>query len=657
MRERIVLDPAAVADAGRTELDLTLDVFAGGALQIDEKGIEWGDAAIEAAAADGEYGSVVIDHTIPNRVVTIPLIALDTAAVSFDQARRSLQQWVGLVQRTYRGWLMREHGGQPRYLDVMKASLKMGGGTLQALGLSDADIVLTLETLPDWTGPEQLLGSARLTGGGVVRLATVAGDWPARMRAVIRDTSGNAQRSLLYATRPAVSDAAAAIDYAATALTRLSGTARTDHIVYSALPPTWIAVLSTDVSGVGKMSHVGPHRIWALVETTASAQVRLEWTAGSGAAFRQNAIVTLPTGATWVDLGQVQVPRAVAGTQQWEGRILANASGATLRIFRVVVLPTAYASGLVNATSVVPTSASVGAWDDFETQTSGRNLDGTSAPAGGPWTGGGTSTTPFSVSGGTAVWNGAQDTMRFAVLLGTQLRETDMSAKVTCGAGVAAGTRDSASNTVGIVARYVDANNWVGGFVNFSLMKGGAIRQWVLSLVTCVAGTPTAWALPAISGTYPGDTLRLIVGNGTATVYSGSTPLSISSIAALATGGALERGAPGLSGSWSRSGLTGGGYGSWDNFFVASAGAAAVDDAVLFANGQAQLTTAGYARADASGTAYASLPPIGTLPRLSPPAADLYVRTARAVAGQPLPSTAGGDVTVDVYGRPCFLFI
>lgn len=647
MSERYFLDPAEVADPGRTEIELTDD---SGAIRIATDGPQMGEASVESYMAEGEFGATVIDRSYPNRALEVPLVILDTEALPFDDARRQVQAWVGLVQETGRGWIGRETANGTLYYDVVRATLRLGSDNLQAWGYVDANAALVLEVNPDGHKAEQLLGSGTITGSGVIALDGVPGDYPARMRAVIRDGSGNAQRSLLYAVRPANTDPTAAIAYDATALTRFGGSARSDHVAFSALPPTWVAVLSSDVSGVGKMSHVGPHRVWTLFETAAPMQVRLEWASGSSAAFQPNRIVSLPTGATWVDLGEVQLDPAAAGSQQWEGRWLAN--GTALRIYRVRIVPTAYASGYVNASTVVPTASSVGAWDDFDSHSAGT-LDGKTAPAGGTWSGAG-SGSAIAVGSGVASWSGSTGS-RFAVLLGTSLGFTDMRAIV--GASAIPGTGENASAATSLVARYVDANNWVVGSVHVSRLRGGAVRYYRLLITVCVAGVATTSATSDRAEVFSsGRELRFVVSGGSALLYLDNVlELAISS-AALGTSGVLARGSPGVQAEASRTGLVGGSSSTWDNLYVATPSASAVDDAVVHPRQAAELATDGYSRADAAGAAYARLAPIGSLPRCPVGDAELYVQVARSIIGQPLPSTTGDRTTVEVYGRPCYQF-
>lgn len=63
------LDPSGAATTPRVELDLN-----SGPLNIDQKGIDWGDAAITGYMADQQmWGSNLVSFRVPNRIVRIPL--------------------------------------------------------------------------------------------------------------------------------------------------------------------------------------------------------------------------------------------------------------------------------------------------------------------------------------------------------------------------------------------------------------------------------------------------------------------------------------------------------------------------------------------------------------------------------------------------------
>lgn len=145
MSETVVLDPVEVADA-RVELDIT--DFIGPA------GPDWGDAAIEAAMAEAQRGQIPIAFRIPNRQITIPLLLLDWDDTNFDDLRSAVQAKVARFQDEG-GWLKRSIAGDPVYVDIVGATLKLGGGTSQATTSIDPDAVLTLEAIPDFYGDEE----------------------------------------------------------------------------------------------------------------------------------------------------------------------------------------------------------------------------------------------------------------------------------------------------------------------------------------------------------------------------------------------------------------------------------------------------------------------------------------------------------------------
>jgi hypothetical protein len=148
MSERIVVDPAELAPE-RVALELHA-----GAFQVGPEGPDWGDAQIASYTAETARGELPVDYRLPNRTVTIPLLIQDGDEVTFDEARTMLQQKVGLWQREG-GVLKREIDGRATYLDVVGATLKLGGGSLQATVGFDHEASLVLETLPDWYGAER----------------------------------------------------------------------------------------------------------------------------------------------------------------------------------------------------------------------------------------------------------------------------------------------------------------------------------------------------------------------------------------------------------------------------------------------------------------------------------------------------------------------
>lgn len=641
--ERILLDPAAVAAPGRVEIDLTAD---DGPIQVGKDGPQWGESASEPYMADGEYGAIPVDHTRGLRPVEIPLVILDTPSVSFYEARRLAQQWVGLVQQTYKGWLVRElSDGRRIYADVVRATLKLGGDEAQAYGWADANAVLSLETLPDWYEDEELFGSGTLTGGGTVRLAHDGGDMPSRVRVEIRDTSGVDQRSLVYAVRPEQSEPTAAIDFGAADLTPL-GSARlgVDFLEHQNLLSTWIAVMSTDVAGVGPMTHVGPHRLLVLTERSSmsgTAQMCIEWAAGSAAPQRTR-VVTVAAGASWADFGQIQLPAPMAGARGWAGRLLINApNGTTLRVRRLLVLPVAYAHGTVEARATMATSASLLALETAETGTG--TLRGRTAAVGGRWAELGAGNA-FAITDGVITRTGTG--VQIAYLDGS--RAAAINATTTIDATFTRYTTLQ-SVGVGIAARVVDASNYLAAGVLLTAERRVSIRTeavWIIDQV--VGGVRTQLAVPA-PAILPATFIRVVVGtDGVVALYRDGTLVLQAQSRQLATGGALASGYTGFY----HAGDTAESLGIYGGLTVQASTAL---DAAVFANRTGSLRTEGYAREGADGL-YGQQVPIGTLPRIEGSPAELYVRPMRSPLGQAVDPAVADGCTVSVYGRRCHLF-
>jgi hypothetical protein len=647
--ERFVLDPPEVALVGRTEIDLTAP---DGAVRIGPEGPQFSEATAEHMMADGEWGSIPVDETFPNRTVEVPLVALSTDRSTLNEARGRIQQWVALVQREG-GWFMREfEDGSRLFHDAVRATLRWGASTAAAYGFADVDGVLVIEYLPDPYGPECVVGSGSGSGGVTVTCRDVPGDYPARCRIVIEERSGQDQRGLIYAVRPHNPDATAAMDFAATDLTPLGGaTARTGYVEYASLPPTWVATLSTRIGGVGEMTHVGAHRVLALAAASGSASgtayTRLEWAAGGDVGPGQNKIRTLSSRPAWVDLGEVRVPDAPEGQQRWEGRFLVSApAGWTYRIYRVLVLPVDHAYGLVNATTSLATGARVAAWDTFAHPAG--TLDGQTAPEGGRWSGAG-ATGAFLTSGSAAYRATTRDSgYRFAILADATGTPTDAQASI------AVDLPSAGAIFAGIVARYRDTNNYVAGVVSVFETSPG-VRNTAFRIDKVVGGVASPLAASFNSGAFTGwHAYRLAVdASGNVSFYvDGVLRAQALGDASLAGAGALGAGAAGLLD------VNTGGAATryYDNFFVDRS--TWVQDAVVYASGDATLSTAGYHRSGPDGL-HGELVVAPDLPRL-PPGGDLdvYCRTSRAPFGGELLSADERDaLAVTVNARPCHQFV
>jgi hypothetical protein len=644
--ERLVLDPDDETD-GRVEFDLT--PFVG------PTGPDFGDAVIEAYMAEAAVGQVPVDFRIPNRPVTIPLNLMAHGELTYEDVRRSVQAKAGLFQREG-GVLMREVNGTPWYADIVNASLKMGGSTAQALLGVDADAVLTLETLPDWYGEEVGLGTTAGPGEVVTVLDPAAGDHPGRTRIVVTDTDGAARRGVLWAIRRRhYSDASTAAPvYAAEDLTpadvaapaTVSGSIGAQAIQHPSVGENWTPLLSTDVDGVGAMTHTGSYRVWARVQASAGdVRCRLVWDVGDLVNPTPNRAALIPGAGAWymIDLGAIRVDRSPLGAHQWAGMVQAacgnGAAAVTIDRLWLWNADDAMGSAAIVAPSLEPGVRDYQARDEFS-QAAG-NLSGKTATIGGNWTTGG-DTGDFETSGDGVVTRAAA-TERWARL------GTTKSAAVAQVDVLYDGDPDG---LIGVMLRFSDATHnihaGIGGYGYFYLvgyngagpadpfmftnMPLSPSTWYTVRLAVDIDGVIKAWAYP--KGAQPGTPLTAVM-------------------AAAATGGALDDGYAGIIDSGGPSG----GSRRFDNF----ASWDLEQDAVVHANRALEFRTDGAFRENADGTGRGVVTPFGDLPRL--PAGGLEGRSAelmvKATRGDlaTLPDLSADDISVQVFHRPSFLFV
>lgn len=654
MSETIVLDPNEETD--RFEIDIT--PYIGGA------GPDFGEAAIEAYFADADLGQVPIAHTIPNRVVTIPLNVLTLGGLTFDQLRSMLQAKVGLWQREG-GVIKRETSIGPVYADVVDARLKLGGSTAQAMQDVDVDAVLTLECIPDWYGDELDLASETGTGEVIRLLAPERGDHPGRVRIVVSDASGVSQLGLLWGIRSRHYDSAvtAALSYEAEALTPLDAAAiatamlpgasggGTDNIVtHDNLGANWTPVLSTDLAGIGPLTHTGSYRVYVRAHTTSNPppRIRLAWDVGDLTNPVTNTPVS-PAGANGfyvIDLGEVRLDPAPVGTHRWRGQIQAVGvdGGENISIDRVRLQPLDEYAGLLRAPMRnEPGLVDYVCRDEFNQS---GDLDGSALPAGGTWATSG-STGDFQTSGdGTLSRSTTLDDSPRVALAGTSvLAATAATLDISA----------TADAEKAVVVRYVDANNFVR--VTRTEAAGGAM---VIAVVLTEGGSPVS----VFSGSARGLAVSTVsvlfdtAGNFYVWTYppgsSPGDPVVVGQDDLLADGGALEDGHVGI---WDYSGFTAGTR-TYDNF------AAWVPDrdAVIHPNRALEIRTDGVYRENPDGDGYGPVWAAGDLPRLPSPGleareVELLVATSRGDLNQ-LPDPSPDDsLDVQVLYRPSYLYV
>lgn len=670
----IVLDPVEVAD-NRVELHLNY-----GAIRVGPEGPDFGDAQIEQYLAEAARGQVPVDYRIPNRTITIPLLLGASGSAGFTSARRQLQAKVARIQDEG-GWLKR---GSGMYADIVNATLEFPDKHGH-LGV-EANVLLTLEAIPDFYGDEiELALHPATTGDGhlVFTETEPDGDHPGRVRIVVTNDSSRDLLGLLYGIRSRnySAEATAQTVYEAEDLTPLdvstisadaaaSGGSTVRH--NTERTGTWINMLSTEIDGVGHMTHAGSYRAWALVKSQFAVEdeepyLRLVYGVGDMVNPEENPPVQWPaaTGGYYlVDLGELRLDRAPIGTHRWEGRIQRKGSTGFNEIIwvdKLFVVPADNAYGALRAPQIAQPPAEIVGSDSFASTTAGNALNGSAAPVGtwdSSWTGEDATDFAFTdFSSGEQVGRTAVSSTngRIATLNTVAITDTEVSADVYCT------SFSTAANEVrqAVIARVVDFSNLLRLEARWET-DGVSQTPW-LSIIQVVGGTPTtlAEAQPDTTPTLGNwHSLRLSVysnGHVDAEMVNAAGTV-IGSLSAdsddLATGGDLE---DGLAGIYDYKGGSTAATRYYDNVNVAPLEPL---DAVAYAGRTIELRTDGHYRESHDGTG-ARRVPYGDLPRL--PAGGLEDRTVEITLIpsrgdlQEIPSNGLDDISAQVFYRPSWL--
>lgn len=452
MAEVIVLDPSEVATA-RTSVDITP--------WIDAEGVDWGDGDIAAYMADQSRGSSPVDFRVPNRTVTMPLVVKTVGGTTFADIRSKIQSKAALFQQEG-GWLKRlPSSGGTVFADVVNATLKMGGGWLQAHKSVDPDAQLVLECVPDFYGSEIDLGdNVTTTLPELVFTETgIRGDYPGRCRIVVDDDQAISQLGLIWGIRSRhySASAAAQLAYPASELTAIGTTFGTN----------WTPLYSTDrdsgTTPLGPLTHTGTYRVWIQFVYAAAnpVQFRFVWDVGDFTLPVENDPVAAPglAGTFALDLGEIRLDAPPTGTHRWTGVLQGKGvvGGETFTLNRIWFVPVDEGYGVLRA----PINGDLGlanftARDEFN-QTAGA-LAGKSAPIGGTYVGAG-DPDDFTVetTGKTAQRTAVSDpTHGRLITLNTNMTMTAVQVDF-----LADNMPASQSVGQGVIARYVDASNYV----------------------------------------------------------------------------------------------------------------------------------------------------------------------------------------------------
>lgn len=284
--------------------------------------------------------------------------------------------------------------------------------------------------------------------------------------------------------------------------------------------------------------------------------------------------------------------------------------------------------------------------DEFN-QSAGA-LTGKTAPVGGTWAGAGDAT-DFAVEATghtaqrTAVSDAASTVGRFAVsgAAATTNQAVEVAAKASA---------FPATGEMGVLARYVDTSNWFAA----TLDPGTSDIHVTVMVAASASTTSIPMQRPMDVGTY--RTVRLLVfANGTWFLFVDGVLARSGSNSALATGGALASGKPGVYDAWQTSTASTRNY---DNFlaFVPTA------DAAIFASQSLEIRHDRVIREDSAGAVWTPVTSVrGDYLRWPP--GGLEGRPTRFIVkasrNDPDTGTDPGidNISVRAYVRPSWLIV
>jgi hypothetical protein len=292
--------------------------------------------------------------------------------------------------------------------------------------------------------------------------------------------------------------------------------------------------------GAGGLSHQGLWRMVARAKATTdeeAVELRAKWRAGA-VPYTANDVVEVPgfgTAAyTNVDLGTIYVPDATADLDLVLEAKSDVVTGTTegVRVDAIEMRPVERAV-IAQGEQVITGGQTLATYDGFGHDigsflaTTDQEFQSTAITASNDWEGAGDSD-DFYILGISYLRRGGSadadiDTGRFAVV-GDVLTTTTVVAGINL---LHTGKTTAQETRAGVLARYVDANNWLGAFIRIRRNSGGNYAKH-LTLYKRVAGTVTR--LEEVS--LPTDMDELDVGKE---VVSGSIGLTVSGTTASVT--------------------------------------------------------------------------------------------------------------------------
>jgi hypothetical protein len=616
----VELDPVS-AISGRTPLNLNSGAIAVGG-PSSGSGIDWGDAAVAQLMAESQWGSAPVSFRVPNRIISIPLILGAKAGgteAEEEEARRDLNEKTALLQRQGGVVLRQREGAGPLYADIVNATLTLPD-VWGETGAVEPNVVLKLETLPDWYGEEVTLDSVEQTGQIVQVLqqggkpAVIAGDYPARTRIVLTEKAKKDQRGMLWGLRSTHydSDPSAALFFDAYKLTPINGAVVTSSETFSGSaltiahpePNIWHPFMTTDIlAGADQLTHVGSYRVWARVFFNHPGSLRLTWSLDDATTGTYNPAVQVAVeGWHLLDLGEIRVDNSPVGEHWWRGVLqclVGSGAEEGVDVDRIWLQPVDDGAGRLRATGV-----------PLSTLLSPSRYPTVAANAG----------------EGTAWGNPAGATKTGEEALVVNTHKSQVLKLTTAGFAIPEGSTIMGIQVIVQGGQFPE----FGGIAHLQLYKAGIL-----------------------TGTEPNDRIPCTTGSSTDLWGTTWTPAQINA-AGFGVGISVRYEPTLVANAYVRGPVT-------IRVYYSYSSAAITEDAVLYSERQSEIRFDGAFREDTTTGAYVGVSQLtGDLPRLPPSglegrAVELFVKNSRSDLTPAEPDAGIDKVSAIVKYRPCFL--
>lgn len=660
--ESLVLDPTS-EDASNTQV--SLEDTANGITVISQE-YPPPERERQLATSADTFGDPYVQGRYRNRVITLRVRCFGTESVmrarvaDLTKKAGKLAQYGGTLKRTL-------NNSDVVIFDVLDADIDVPADW-QFLHRNSVEVTLTLLAKPAGRGAEVSFDAVSETTlpALIFSVTGVKGDLPGLGRLVITEQDAEDQQFVQAGWEcrnyPGASAGTSTAHLFYEAETRLplngatalalAGASGGTVINQGTLTTSYAAMLSLASSGTVYPTHVGDFSVWARVyQGTANlgtVSCALEWALADGRRVTRNPAAELDPlhegQFLHVNLGQVHLPAATAGSQQWQGRIVAKSTdypGADSDSFAVdCVYLFPVTEGYFEARGVPVFSAptSFNAYDKFN-QTAGA-LTGKVLPVGGTWTFLTGDADDFNVNGsGRVTRTATADGSARLVAAGTATMTTCAVA-----ADVKMSAVDAAADTqCGVFARYVDATKWLALVVT--------AEDTLYDVTVRLLNTSATTLLTFTSGVRVGEYVRLklyVDAAGQVLVEASDTNGSrivrhVLQNASLATGGTHASGRFGVidQHSTSPTAMTR----TYDNFEVWTP----ETDAAMFASQSLEVAHNRAERETASGGVYGRVRSfVGEY--VSVPAENVGGTVRYIVKGSRVNPDEGADAGIDVLG-------